>query len=298
MTVSKHITPGIWDIPAEAYHAGGGTPEPSLSASIAHVLLKHSPKHAWQQHPRLNPAHAPRESGTMDHGSAVHALLFEGREPHIVDADSWRTNAAKAERDAARAAGMVPLLVKDATVVQAMVAAIGEQFDRLDVGPRPFTDGKAERTLVWQEPNGIWCRARVDWLRDDHTLIEDLKTTTTANPREWTRRRLWEDGKDIQSALYLRGLRTLTGAEADWRFVVVENTPPYALSVISLNPDARALADAKVDRAIALWKQCLDTNEWPAYPRRVCFAELPPWEEARWMEQQALEDMDESRVAA
>jgi len=302
MTAGKHSKPGVWDIPAEAYHSGGGTPEPSLSASIAHVLLSKSPRHAWEAHPRLNPQQRPKESGTLDHGTAAHALLFEGREPEIIDFPDWRTNAAKAARDAARAEGKVPLLTKDAEVVHAMVDAIGTQLDNLDVTPRPFSDGKAEQTLVWREPNGVWCRARLDWLRNDFTFVDDLKTTTTASPREWTRRRLWEDGKDIQAAFYPRGVKALTGIEPEWRFIVVENTPPYALSVISLNPDARALADAKVEKAIALWRQFLDAglgaDSWPAYPRQVCYAELPPWEEARFLEQQMLTEMDESQVAA
>lgn len=297
MTPSKHIKPGVWTIPAEAYHSGAGTPEPSLSASIAHILLSKTPRHAWEAHPRLNPNFEPKESGTMDNGTAAHALLFEGRKPVIVEADSWRTKAAQQARDEARAAGGVPLLAKDAVKVTAMVDAIGQQLDQLDMAPRPFTDGKAEQTLAWQEPSGIWCRARLDWLRDDHTLIEDLKTTTTASPHEWCRRRLWEDGKDIQAAFYLRGLRALTGADADWRFVVCENTPPYALSVISLNPDARALADAKVEKAISLWKDCLDRNEWPGWPRQLVQAQLPPWEQARFIEQQMLTEMGEEVAA-
>ena len=175
----------------------------------------------------------------------------------------------------------MPLLAKDARVVQAMCDAIARQLDHLDCDPRPFTDGKAEQTLVWEESGGVVCRARLDWLRDDLRAIDDLKTTTTANPRDWTRRRLWEDGKDVQAAFYLRGLLAITGAEAVWRFVVVENRPPYALSVVSLSPDALDVANAKIHTAIATWRHCLDTGVWPGYPAHVWQAEPPPWELAR-----------------
>lgn len=281
---------GIHQISADVYHADPGA-QPSLSASIAHTLLARSPQHAWWEHPRLNPMRRPRASGTLDNGTAAHALLFEAQKPVIVDADDWRTKAAREARDEARAAGKVALLAKDAVVVQAMCDAIRRQLDQLECDPRPFTAGKPEQSLIWQEPNGVTCRARLDWLRDDRTAIDDLKTTTTASPREWTRRRLWEDGKDIQAAFYLRGLRALTGSDAVWRFVVVENRPPYALSVIGLAPDALALANAKVETAIQTWARCLETDEWPAWPTQVCYAELPPWEEARWLEQQVLEEM-------
>lgn len=291
---------GIHNVPVDDYHADLIHDDvPTLSSSIAHTLLKRSPRHAWWEHPRLNPNHEPRSSGTMDHGTAVHALLFEHKAPEVIQledgtyADSFRKHEAQALRDAARKAGRVPLLQKDATVVKAMTDAIGLQLAKHDADPRPFTDGKAEQTLVWEEPGGVWCRARLDWLRDDRVAIDDLKTTTTADPREWSRRRLWEDGKDIQCAFYLRGLRAVTKAKQDteWRFVVVENQPPYALSVISLDDQALKLGAEKVEKAIAAWRECLQTDEWPAYPNRVCYAELPPWEEARFLEKQMLEEM-------
>lgn len=286
------LEPGIHDVASELYHADALCDEPTLSRSIAHKLLTRSPRHAHHAHPRLNPEAVEKTSSRLDNGTATHALLFEGIGCVIVEADSWRTNAAKEQRAAARAEGKVALLAKDAQEVREMCDAITEQLDALDVRPRPFTDGKPERTLIWRD-RGVLCRARTDWLRDDYTVLEDLKTTaTSASPHEWTRRRLWEDGYDLQAAMYLRGVKTLTGVDAEWRFIVVENIPPYALSVISLDKESLALADEKLDKALDLWRRCLETGEWPGYPTRVAYAELPPWEEARWLERQALEEME------
>lgn len=282
----------ILDVPAEQYHADSFGDVPTLSRSIAHKLLAKTPLHAWYDHPRLNPKYIPKASGTLDNGSAAHALLFDGKKPAIIEADSWRTNAAKDARDDARKAGKVPLLAKDAAVVQEMCDSISKQLDAYT--PRPFTDGKAEQTIVWTEPNGAVCRVRPDWLTHDFTRIGDLKTTTNADPREWSRRRLWEDGLDIQHGLYRRGVRAVAGIDPEWEFVVVENTPPYALSVVSLDAEAIKLADQKVETAIARWQHCLETNEWPGWPERVCYAELPPWEESRFLEKQALTEMGEA----
>lgn len=283
----------IFDMPAEQYHADAIGDVPSLSRSIAHTLLKRSPRHAWWEHPRLNPAYEPKASGTLDNGSAAHSLLFDGKQPVVVDADSWRTNAAKDARDAARKAGKIPLLAKDAAAVQAMVDAIAQQLDEFD--PRPFAGGSYEQTIVWTEPNGVVCRVRPDWLSEDRRRLGDLKTTTNADPREWSRRRLWEDGLDIQCALYRRGVKAVAGIEPEWQFVVVENTPPHALSIVSLDTDALKLADEKVERAIELWAQCLATDEWPGYPSRVCYAELPGWEASRFLEKQVLTEMGADR---
>jgi hypothetical protein len=92
----------------------------------------------------------------------------------------------------------------------------------------------------------------------------------------------------VQAAFYLRGLRAL-GHEAAFRYIVVETFPPYELSVISLGPDVLAVAAAKVDYAINLWRTCLETSNWPGYPTEVCWAELPAWEESRWLEKESRE---------
>src|SRR6266446_5889204 len=74
--------------------------------------------------------------------------------------------------------------------------------------------GVPEQCLIWQERNGIWCRARPDWLRTDHRLVADYKTTTNAAPDAWIRSQLFGLGYDIQAAFYLRGLRAVFGHDA------------------------------------------------------------------------------------
>src|SRR6266511_2450982 len=97
-------------------------PEPSLSSSLAHLLLTASPRHAWMQHPRLNANAEPRESATLDLGKAAHAVVLEGKEEiiEIIHADSYRTKGAQAARLKARAMGKIPLLEEQAMIVDAM----------------------------------------------------------------------------------------------------------------------------------------------------------------------------------
>ena len=282
------IGPGIHAISPEEYHADP-CDQPSLSSSIVHLLCTTSPAHARAAHPRLNPELERRDAGHFDVGTAAHALILEGRDSvEVIQASDWRTNAAKEARDAARAAGRVPMLADQWEHVRAMVDATQAQLDAVDATPAPFTDGKPEQTLVWTE-DGVTCRALVDWLREDYDAIDDFKTTSrSANPESWSRS-LFNFGGDVQAAFYLRGLRALTNIEAEFRFVVQETFPPYALAVFSLAPDVLALAEARVSYAISKWRSCLELDEWPAYPTRVCHVELPPWEEARWLEREARE---------
>lgn len=279
MTIDQ---PGIYTIPAETYHADP-CPAPSLSASIARTLLAQSPWHAWTLHPRLNPAFAREERETFDLGNAAHALILEGRDGFaIIDAPDWRTKAAQTARDAARLAGKLPLLAHRWADVQAMAGAVRRQLDAFEDRPRPLAGGKPEQTLVWQDEGGVWCRARLDWLHEDHRTVDDLKSTAaSANPEAWSRT-MYGAGADVQAAFYLRGLKAVTGRDAAFRFVVVENFEPFALSVLTLAPDALALAERKVAAAIRDWRECLERDRWPGYPTATCWIEAPPWEVARW----------------
>lgn len=292
--------PGIYELPAEVYHADPVGPAPSLSASIAKKLLGQSPLHANYAHPRLNPEYEREDSERFDLGTAVHAHLLEGETAFaVIDADDWRTKAAKDARELARLAGRVPLLREQWERVQAMAAAARTQLTRFSEPPRPLTGGVAERVLVWYEEElDIWCRARVDYLHDDYRTVDDLKSTgASANPDLWTRTVLWNTGFDIQAAFYLRGLAVLTGVDATFRFVVQENYEPYALSVIGLEPEALALAEKKRRLAVKLWAECLTTNRWPGYPTRTCYAALPPWLEAQWLERELRDERPSARPA-
>lgn len=282
----------ILTLPADQYHADDiGADQPTLSSSIAKLLVEASPAHARAAHPKLSPNLERADDDKFAMGTCIHALLLQGET--VFDRlafDSWRTDAAKAAKAEAWAHGRIPLLIKDADRVDEMIEAVRAQIAQLDVDPLPFTDGLPEQTLVWEE-DGVLCRARLDWLRADYTVCDDLKTTSRyANPEAWQRGPLYDHGADLQAAMYLRGVYAVTGQRSLWRWVVVETQPPYALSVIAPTAAVLALGDAKVEMALAKWRRCLETGEWPAYPRTVVEAELPAWIESRWLEREAREE--------
>lgn len=279
---------GIHWIAADVYHADP-CEQPSLTSTIARILTADSPLHAWTAHPRLNPEYENTEAAHFDIGTTAHELLLEGEaNVEVIEADSWRTKAAQEQRDAAYQAGKQPLLTHQWAEVDRMVQAARKQLARINADPAIFENGLPEQTLIWDE-DGVTCRARLDWLHDGYVAIDDYKTSSrTANPAGFSRS-LFNMGYDVQAAFYLRGLERLTGAVAEWRWVVQETAPPYALSVVSLSPAAIGLANAKVDYAIARWRECLTTGRWAGYPTEVCYAELPGWEEARWFEKEGNE---------
>lgn len=296
MTRSGQIIEGL---SADAYHGDTVLSRPSLSASLAHILCTSSPRHAWASHPKLNPHFVRVDEERFDVGTVCHALLLERRDVsdvvHIVDAADWRTKAAQEQRDAARAAGLIPLLTHQAEQVVQMLAAVRPQLDAFACEPGLLVDGKPEQTIVWEEDGGVVCRARIDWLHDDFSAIDDLKTAArTADPAVWTRTML-SIGGDVQTRFYQRGVRAVTGVEPQFRFVVVETAAPFAVSVVSLAPSLAALADAKIEFALRLWRGCLERDEWPAYPTEVVSVEAPGWAESQWWEREAVAEEWASR---
>lgn len=278
---------GIFEMSADEYHADP-CPEPSLSASIAHILCSASPLHAWTAHPKLNPQFVREEAARMDIGAIAHALVLEGiNKARVLDFPDRRTNDYKRAHAAAMAAGEIPILTKDFEDVKGMVVSLRHFLDPYRPLQTALMEGRPEVSLMWQEENGVWCRARPDWLSDDHRRIEDYKTRSgTANP-EVVSRTIFNEGWDVQAAFYIRGLKAIdpTAAPA-FRFIVQETYPPYAVSVVSLGPDSMMIAEKKVQWAIDKWRECLDSNEWPGYPTEVCYATLPAWEETKWLEKE------------
>ena len=254
-------------------------PEPSLSASVAHTLITQSPLHAFMQHPRLNPGGEREESTKADIGTIAHGVLLENDWSRVVviDAEDWRTKVAKEARDAAYAAGKVPMLVKQERPLRKMVDEARKAIANSELAD-VWGNGTAEQTLVWQEGD-IWLRSRPDWLAKDHSLIIDYKTTTgSAEPNSWMRTALG-NGNDLQAVLGLRGIKALTtgGENCKFVFMVQEQNAPYAVSFVGLDPVFLDMAEHKLERAITLWRDCITTNTWGGYPSRICWMSPPAW---------------------
>ena len=265
-------------------------PEPSLSASVAHVLLTRSAAHAWLAHPRLNPAWAPEATEQTEIGTLAHALLLEQDDDSrvvVVEADDWRTKAAKLARDEARAEGKLPVLAHKLAAVRAMVAVAHEAIAASELA-ETFATGRAEQTFLWLD-GAAWCRCRPDLISADRRVLVDYKTTGgSAEPDSWARGMMLQMGYDVQAAFGLRAARVLHGVEADFVFVVQETEPPYAVSFVGLAPAFQEFAEQKRRHALTLWRHCREREAWPGYPSRTCWAEPPGWALTQWDERRLM----------
>jgi hypothetical protein len=261
---------------AEEYHADPA-PSASLSSSIANILLEQSPLHAWLAHPRLNPNYKPEQDSRFDLGSAAHMMLLEKSEERIVrvEAEDWRTKAAKEARDAAQAAGKYAVLERQYADIKEMCDAARKFIATTELAGI-LDDGDPEHTLVWQDGE-VWCRARPDIMSKDRKILLDYKSTASAAPGVFSRQ-IGRMGYDCQAEFYSRGIEVLTGALPAFVFLAQEITPPYACSLVSLSNSYRFVGQTKVSKAQELWSKCLKTDSWPAYNTRIHWAEPAPWD--------------------
>jgi hypothetical protein len=244
-------------------------PEPALSTGIVQALLEKSPLHAHDMHPRFG-GNGDEPTARGDLGSAVHSAVLGGAEvvyapPAFTD---WRKGGAQDFRDEARAAGKLPLLAHQRVAVETAAGNARRLLDKY--GP-----GKAEVTMTWAE-GGVWCRARADWLTDDGSYDWDIKTTESACPGPWIKSTLIRGKAMLQAGLRARG-HTALGRTRDVGFLLVEIVPPFAVSLVGLEPALADYADRQVQKSVAIWSRCLESGAWPSYSTDIHYAGLPGW---------------------
>lgn len=281
------LTPGIhFDVPEAVYHADRLCAAPSLSSTLARLILSRSPLHAWTAHPRLNPAWKPTESATFDIGRAAHrAVLGRGGDYVAYPEDllaangAASTKAAKEWAEEQRDAGRTPLKAETVDAIADMADAVRGQLLPMGIALDP---ARSEVTAI-AEVEGVWCRAMIDNAPADPRLpLYDLKTTTDASP-EALAKTIASYGYDVQAAHYLAVWKAATGEDRRFRFIFVEKEQPYGVSVAELyrKPGDEAdwfdHADALAADARRIWGECLRTGRWPCYPARVAVIGAPGW---------------------
>ena len=282
--------PGIYDISEKNYHADAIAPVASLSHSVAKLLLKQSPLHAKTAHPRLTPQPVKEvPTSAMDKGSALHKLILgKGAEIKVLAYDDYRKKEAQAERDTTRAKGLIPLLAEDYNGVRACATAALEQMREHPDLAAFFAPGQSEAVMVWRD-GATWCRAMADRLpANPRAPIYDIKMTGVGSPEAWERRLITEYA--TQAAFYRDGAKAIRGVEpGQMLFVVIEDKPPYAVSVMACAPSLAAYAEHEIARARATWARCMATGEWPGYTAMTAYVEAPAWLQMR-QEERAIRD--------
>lgn len=305
--------PGYYTMGEEQYHADPA-PKPSLSASIATILITDTPADARYAHKRLTPtASLPPheqemrrkkdEEKTFDQGNVSHMLLLGQEEAiEVLPFDNWMTKAAKEARTEAFENGLQPCLERVfdigasmSTAARRQLADDPENFDAFDP-----TAGDSELTVLWQEqtaPGKMWMRAKMDRLMKCRRRIYDYKTFAPGAEPDGFVKYLFREGRDIQDPFYSRGVASVEGVAWDqvtFKWIVQCPKPPYILSTIELMHDAdvpedqrmegshRSFSAERAQWAIDEWARCASTGEWLGYVPRTHLAAAPGYAQAAW----------------
>lgn len=285
------IEPGIYrDMSANDYFADPAT-EPSLTQSIAKIILDQSPLHAMYAHPRLMPPETDDEEEkyvkAQAIGNAAHALMIgRGKELAVAQFDSWRSKDAKEFRDEAEAAGKTVILDHHLTIAADMVNSARAQIAAHDDARDTFAaGGYGEIVYVWEE-DGLWFRTMIDWLHEGARIVDDYKTTGMSVAPYRISNLMVDAGWDIQAAMQERALNRFDPAGTGrrrFRFIAQENWKPYALTINELPEAVMTMGRKKLDMAITIWRGCIETRRWPGYPPKINRPSYPTYKEMSWL---------------
>ena len=140
------------------------------------------------------------------------------------------------------------------------------------------TDGIAEQSFFWKnEQTGLDCKCRPDYLFKDGTTIVDLKTTTDASLKGFSRS-VCNFRYHVQAGFYLHGIEQATGVRPDrFIFVAIEKTAPYGVGVYEADAAmvSNGFEQAMIDlQKIAKWKK---TEIYTGYTEEIKQISLPAW---------------------
>lgn len=287
---------GIYfDMTSEQYFADP-CDAPSFTQSLAKIVLAQSTLHAMHEHPRLAPKRDDDEPAVEKYvaaqaiGNAVHATLIgRGKTLAVGDFPDWRGGKAKDFRADAEADGRAPILNKHMAQAHNTVLAVKLQLmnagwtDAFHQG-----DGHGEAVVCWQE-DGLWFRTMIDWVRPDLRAAYDLKTSAASFAPHGIGRKMVDDGWDVQAAMHERALDAIDpdgAGRRKFRFVAIENYPPYAMVPVEMTETWLTMGRKKLAVAIDLWRQAMGSGKFAGYPLEPCRPDYPNFAEAAWLERE------------
>lgn len=266
----------ILDYPEVEYHA-----RPELSSTQARTLLDSPARYRYDIEHR-------RESVAYDVGHAVHAKVLGVGSPiiaypdeHLTPSGNVSTKAATVEWAAEqRAAGLVPVSAGQIEAADTMAeAALAHPEARrlLEL------DGHSEVSVFATDPEtGVRVRARIDRLSDEYAV--DLKTVRgSAGPVEFGREAA-KFGYPVQQAWYLDALKLAGAGGREFRFIVVEKSPPHLVAVHMLDDVTMAAAHQMAKRAREIYAECIESGRWPGYGDETLVPYVPAWFSAEFDE--------------
>ena len=269
----KHID---YSLSPEDYHANGALSNSMLSR------LKKSPAHLKHYLENPEPPTPAMITGTIVHTCVLEPDIFEVNFVRGPEGDR-RTKAVKAEYAELEEQGIHRECILSPAAYDQCIG-IRDAIYHHPIASQLLLPGygaTTEASMFW-EAAGVQCRGRVDALPVEDGeyphVIADLKSCVSAEESDFSRA-AYNFGYYRQAAFYLNGFACIEDipmpTRTDFIIVAIEKTAPYACQVFLLDDDAVELGQEEVRVLLNVYKQCLDSDEWGAYPQEVMPLALP-----------------------
>lgn len=132
---------------------------------------------------------------------------------------------------------------------------------------------------IYTSVDGVKCKALLDSMCPN--IILDVKsssdTGTYFKKADGFEQKFFQLGYDIQAAWYQKMAEIADGIRRDVIFLVLELEDPFATKVVGVKQEVIDHAWEDCERAIDVYRECIENDEWPAYPFELSFVKLPAW---------------------
>lgn len=257
------------DIPPATYHAMDGISFHTL------IEIDRSPLHCrWRQtHPKTSTPQM--ELGEACHVAILQPDLFASLYAEAPKVDR-RTKEGKAQLAEAEQVNQGKALLAPDDY-RACVAMRDSVLGNPALRKLLAWDHQTELSMFWtDEPTGLACRGRADWLARERATLVDLKTTKDAGVGDFENS-IARYHYHAQLAFYADGLKANGVALQHHIIIAVENEAPYGVAAYLVQPEAIDAGRTENRNRLARYAQCLKANCWPGYPTQIQDVSLPSW---------------------
>lgn len=261
------MSEGILSLPADQYFAADG-----VSKSMLDIIGEKTPAHLryYLDNPKPEPTAAQR-FGTLCHRAMLEPDTCKDAFYVRPDGMSFTTKDGRAWKE--EHADRPIITAEEANQLSSMVFAVAKH----PMAARLFSLGKSEQCLFAEDDQGTLRKGRLDYVSESGNVLPDLKTCESAAPDDFEKQ-IVKYRYHVQAAYYL-SLCKLCGLDKNtFIFVCVEKSPPYAVAVYNLAADAIDAGRGLYHHDLQVYRNCLESGDWPAYSTGIQGISLPAWE--------------------
>lgn len=132
---------------------------------------------------------------------------------------------------------------------------------------RKLLSGAKETPYFWvDEMTNEECKCRTDCTVEINgmPLVVDLKSTNDASNEAFVRDAV-RYGYDFQAAMYLEGVKAVTGVEHGFVFIAVEKTEPYSINIFQCDKPFIQHGYDTFRELLGIYSDCRKTGVWHGY---------------------------------